>query len=94
MKGWWVGVLWTWNGNSNDDDEVDDESDGNEGDDYVENDDNDNNEDDDLDNIEYESSDVIYGTEGISIIEVKHKGETKWFEAEETSSIVLFITGS
>ena len=71
------GKLWTRNGNGNDDNEWDDESDGDGGDGYLENDDNDDDEDDVLDESEYESSDVVSGTGGILIIEVKHKGEKK-----------------
>ena len=91
-NGKWGGILWTTNSNGSDDDKGGDESNGDEGGDYFEDDDNDDDEDNDLDESEYKSSDVVFRTEGIPIIEVKHKWKAKTIKAEEILSMVLFIT--
>ena len=81
-KGAVRGILWTGNGNGNEDDEGGDESDGNGGDDYLEDDDIHDDVDDDLVESEYESSDSVSGTGGIPIIEVRNKRETKQLKDE------------
>ena len=84
--------MWIGNGNGNDNDEEGGESDRDEGDDYLENDDNDDDEDSNLEESEYKGRNCNSRTWIIPIIEVKHKGETKRFKADEISSMFFLIT--